>query len=299
MWEIAAQAGAGVLGTMAQYAANYDLQMQEAKYNEQLVDKMNEYNSPKNQLARYREAGLNPNLMYGNIQNGNQSSPVQYRSPQMDASMAVNSLNAAVSNLLQNKQLELQNKKIQAEVTNMEVKNRLLERQIYGYQQSQNFWDLTHQGGKNSAAYLKEYDFPIKIASQTENLNNLMMDSRSLQNEYQKLSNYEKKFFNEKILPLTYKLKEMEVVNTGYEQAKLAIDAELWRDLRNSEMSSNLFRLGNHLGTVFGRTEVGKAWKDTLTEIMNDPQGWARKKGAKVRERIETWWQKNYDWKWK
>lgn len=35
----------------------------------------NEYNSPKNQMARFAEAGLNPNLIYGSGNPGNASSP--------------------------------------------------------------------------------------------------------------------------------------------------------------------------------------------------------------------------------
>lgn len=41
-------------------------------------NRVNEYNDPKNQMARYRNAGLNPNLVYGNLQNsaaGEISSP--------------------------------------------------------------------------------------------------------------------------------------------------------------------------------------------------------------------------------
>lgn len=45
--------------------------------NTQYQDKQNEYNSPVNQMARYREAGLNPHLMYGQGTPGNQSSVQQ------------------------------------------------------------------------------------------------------------------------------------------------------------------------------------------------------------------------------
>jgi len=40
-------------------------------------ERMNEYNSPKNQMARYQEAGLNPNLVYGQGTPGNQPSPTE------------------------------------------------------------------------------------------------------------------------------------------------------------------------------------------------------------------------------
>lgn len=38
----------------------------------------NEYNSPEQQMARFKSAGLNPNLIYGQGNPGNQSAPVHY-----------------------------------------------------------------------------------------------------------------------------------------------------------------------------------------------------------------------------
>lgn len=35
----------------------------------------NEYNTPSNQMQRFKDAGLNPHLIYGQGTNGNQSSP--------------------------------------------------------------------------------------------------------------------------------------------------------------------------------------------------------------------------------
>jgi len=39
------------------------------------TERMNKYNSPANQMSRFQEAGLNPNLIYGQGSPGNQSSP--------------------------------------------------------------------------------------------------------------------------------------------------------------------------------------------------------------------------------
>lgn len=47
----------------------------------QMVDKMNLYNSPEMQMQRFKDAGLNPNLIYGQGTPGNQSSPVAYQAP--------------------------------------------------------------------------------------------------------------------------------------------------------------------------------------------------------------------------
>ena len=47
------------------FAANYLMKQQEQAYNLQLWDLTNQYNSPAAQMARYQDAGLNPNLIYG------------------------------------------------------------------------------------------------------------------------------------------------------------------------------------------------------------------------------------------
>lgn len=46
--------------------------------NQAAIDRQNSYNSPKAQMSRYQEAGLNPNLVYSQGNPGNQSSISQY-----------------------------------------------------------------------------------------------------------------------------------------------------------------------------------------------------------------------------
>lgn len=71
-----ATAAGNIFGQKRQEKANMRL----AKYQQQAYERYNnqmlEYNSPKNQMARFQEAGLNPNLIYGQGNAGNQSSPV-------------------------------------------------------------------------------------------------------------------------------------------------------------------------------------------------------------------------------
>lgn len=54
---------------------NYNLQTQEAqrqrKWNEDMWERQNKYNTPAAQMQRYRDAGLNPNLIYGQGTSGN------------------------------------------------------------------------------------------------------------------------------------------------------------------------------------------------------------------------------------
>ena len=60
-------------------------QLMQNAANRKNIRLQNEYNSPVNQMARYREAGLNPNLMYGQVSSGNQSQPVQTSVPPVAA----------------------------------------------------------------------------------------------------------------------------------------------------------------------------------------------------------------------
>lgn len=104
----------GVLGAGSQiYGANlaYKGQKQANKTNIQLArearthdvdmwNKQNEYNTPAMQMQRMSEAGLNPNLMYGQGNVGNAGTPQKAPVPQVEnelASMAQMSLAPAIS----------------------------------------------------------------------------------------------------------------------------------------------------------------------------------------------------------
>lgn len=70
---------AGVVGNLIGIDMQGDENMRVARYQmssqRKLIDRMNEYNSPKNQMSRFQDAGLNPHLIYGQGSPGNQSSP--------------------------------------------------------------------------------------------------------------------------------------------------------------------------------------------------------------------------------
>lgn len=68
----------GVINQRRQHKANKDLAAFQADANERYLDKQNAYNTPKNQMTRFQDAGLNPNLIYGQGSPGNQSTPLQY-----------------------------------------------------------------------------------------------------------------------------------------------------------------------------------------------------------------------------
>lgn len=76
-------------------AYNYLLKQQEQAYNLELWNLMNEYNTPAAQMKRYQDAGLNPNLIYG--QSNTASSPqaasaMSFRSGNVQARKTANAL---------------------------------------------------------------------------------------------------------------------------------------------------------------------------------------------------------------
>lgn len=66
------------LGQRKQARENANLAATQNAANQAYLDKQLEYNTPANQMARYQAAGLNPNLVYGQGNPGNQSAPLSY-----------------------------------------------------------------------------------------------------------------------------------------------------------------------------------------------------------------------------
>lgn len=116
-------------------------QRKQNEYNRQMMNEMNEYNSPVNQSLRLMQAGLNPNLSYGSISPGMQSHPTEkgvpdYSEMQQNLSDAGRSAgNAAKSAYfdsitqrqlqIQEKNLELQGKRLDNEIERTDIKRSL------------------------------------------------------------------------------------------------------------------------------------------------------------------------------
>jgi len=62
------------------YGTKYDKQESELSYKRAIEERdyMNKYNSPASQMERFKEAGLNPNLIYGQGTSGTQNATPKY-----------------------------------------------------------------------------------------------------------------------------------------------------------------------------------------------------------------------------
>lgn len=115
----------GMLGisTGIDLLSDYFSQKQQTKNNLELAKysfdrsmeawrEQSEYNSPLNQLKRYQEAGLNPNLIYGQVNEGNASNPPSMSTPTSARLKTLDTLGAYAQ--VQNLQADVEVKHAQA-----------------------------------------------------------------------------------------------------------------------------------------------------------------------------------------
>jgi len=74
----AASLGQNLIQSGAQRRENRSLAEFQDAANQRYLDQQLEYNTPKNQMLRFQEAGLNPHLIYGQGNPGSQSAPLQH-----------------------------------------------------------------------------------------------------------------------------------------------------------------------------------------------------------------------------
>lgn len=98
-----------------------DLAKYVADRNEGFWNLQNEYNTPKKQMERYIEAGLNPNLIYGQINNGNASAVQAFPMPSQERKRYKATVDAALGLQLQNVAADAKVKEAQARKLNADA----------------------------------------------------------------------------------------------------------------------------------------------------------------------------------
>lgn len=87
MWQAiagsAVSTAGGIIGQAMANKANRKLQQQQLNWNEEMWNQNNQYNTPQAQMQRFRDAGLNPNLVLGqgSMTSGNSGSPAEGTTP--------------------------------------------------------------------------------------------------------------------------------------------------------------------------------------------------------------------------
>lgn len=130
-WQAAAQITSSAIGATAQSSINQKTR----NYNREMYDKQrghaledwamqNQYNHPSSQMARLREAGLNPNLVYGHGANAESTSP-----PRASTAQAWNPKAPDYSGVSQAALGYMSVKMQQATIDNLRAQNTVIEQE--------------------------------------------------------------------------------------------------------------------------------------------------------------------------
>ncbi len=124
-------------------------ELAEYQYSKQLEmwNMQNEYNSPMSQMQRYKDGGLNPNLIYGNGSSsaGNSAQLPQYSAPQMQSEFAPISGIQGVLGMYQDfrmKQAQIDNTNAQTKNTEARTASEALRPSLLGVQTESQKFDL-------------------------------------------------------------------------------------------------------------------------------------------------------------
>lgn len=116
---------------------NYRMQQEQLAWNERMWHMNNEYNTPANQIQRLKEAGLNPNLLYGNPSQGTSSAPAQGTSSAPAQAFQMQGFGDMFSNaqqlMMQKKANDAQIKLMNSQAEQMDVETQLKKKDLGTY----------------------------------------------------------------------------------------------------------------------------------------------------------------------
>lgn len=243
----AALQGLGAAGNVASVLLTNKANRELAEYSfdmqRQMIQEQNEYNSPVQQMTRYQQAGLNPNLIYGNGQAsaGNQSEIARYQAPVMHAPEI--ELGSMMT-------MGLQALRQEAEIRNIEKQGNLIDAEAaatwenFASKQRENVMQNLLYGGFNPI------DDPRSFMD-SQGYQSLVADAqyRQYRNQYEKasaavaeLTEKEKTFIVNNIQPLEEAYLKLRNSGKSIDNSLNEIRLELNRDLRKfgGERGANL-----------------------------------------------------------
>lgn len=115
-----------LLSGMFANSANRAIARENKEFAIDMWNKENEYNLPVNQVQRYRDAGLNPALMTGQVSSGNTNAPTSFNNPGKDYSYIgrmSQAFNDAVSMVSMFKDMQIKNSQKESIDADTNLKN--------------------------------------------------------------------------------------------------------------------------------------------------------------------------------
>lgn len=149
----AASAGTSLLGQWVANAGNKKLAKYAYSKDLEMWNRQNEYNSPAAQMERFKEAGLNPNMIYesGSGSSGNASTLPRYNAPTV-------SYDVKLPNLIDvlGKYQDFEIKQAQTNVLNEEFKIRAAEAKWRNEMLEAKWFDAYTKGQMSKSDYLRK-----------------------------------------------------------------------------------------------------------------------------------------------
>lgn len=170
----------GLLGNQSTNKANKELAEYQYQKDLEMWNRSNEYNTPAAQMQRYKDAGLNPNLMYGQGNSGNVSTAMpKYQAPSMD-----NHVNAKFDMLpALSLYQDVQVKKAQIDNLKAQTQNAMTDNITKGIQQAgMLIGNQTSEFGLSQAKRLADTQFQAAVANTNNLLKDLDLKDSTLQN---------------------------------------------------------------------------------------------------------------------
>lgn len=131
---------------------NMQMQQYQNAWNERMWHMNNEYNTPTNQIKRLKEAGLNPDLMYGNPSQGTSSAPAQGTAPSHAEAFQSLGFGDMFSNaqqfMMQKKANDAQIKLMNSQAEQMDVDTQLKKKDLGTYDKR---FELVKQAAEDSS----------------------------------------------------------------------------------------------------------------------------------------------------
>lgn len=225
-WGSIIQAGASLLNTGSQIYTN----AKNRQWALQDWNMQNAYNDPKQQMQRFKEAGLNPNLVYSQMSNGPAVRSTDAIAPKLDAEQ-LNVLKHSnqfdiqkytidtMKNTIEGQRLENDNKRIQNEILE-KTKNDLMDKpSIQNRIGNANYDNLIEQVNLKR---LERSQYPIKtdiLAGQLKSL--------ATSNEYQRTSLQQKYDINELLKKNMNQIIESQGMNIDLQKMDVQVRKEL------------------------------------------------------------------------
>lgn len=257
------QSGGNILSTVLTNRANRKLAEYSFDQQRQMIREQNAYNTPVAQMQRYMDAGLNPNLIYGNIDSGNQSQIAKYQAPTMQAPDVSLGINEAIQMALAYRQQKADIKLKEEQAYTQRMLGLGYEQDAYskqidtavkalnaGLSNPTGVWSNEELDQLRKGNALRKYGLEVSGMEVQQALNRAQL-------QLSKLSASEKDFVIKNLLPLSLEAAQLNNKSLEYGNIIKRIDAETEEFLRKTQAGSSASRafygLGVRLADIFSR----------------------------------------------